>query len=55
MSVLHHDFQTNLNEWKEYAELVQGDYTKSTGLMLAISNNTLICVIILRIIGFIIH
>jgi hypothetical protein len=27
MSELHHNFQTNLNEWKEYAQLVQKDQT----------------------------
>jgi hypothetical protein len=82
MSELHHDFQTNLNEWKEYAQLVQKDqimserhhdpqtnfnewegyeeikqrtHAKNTGLMLAISNNTMIFVIIIKIIGFLFH
>jgi hypothetical protein len=55
MSELHHDFETNLNEWKEYAELVEKDHMKSMGLMLTINNNTMLFVIIIKLIGFIIH
>ncbi|CAF5132397.1 unnamed protein product, partial [Rotaria magnacalcarata] len=35
MSELHKDFQTNLNEWKEYAELVQNDHVINMGTQLA--------------------
>jgi hypothetical protein len=48
MSELHENFQTNLNEWQNYAELVNNDRPKSIGLNLTV--NSLIMFLILFLI-----
>ncbi|CAF3365935.1 unnamed protein product [Rotaria socialis] len=47
MSELHQDFQTNLNEWKEYAELVQNDHVINMGMQLAFNGKMIFYTIIM--------
>jgi hypothetical protein len=55
MSELHQDFQTNLNEWKEYAELVEIDNVKSMGHHLGVSKKTMIYVVISITVGLMVY
>ncbi|CAF3662780.1 unnamed protein product [Adineta steineri] len=55
MSELHQDFQTNLNEWKEYAVLVNTDNVNSMGYKLRVTEKVMIYVVISTIFGLLMY
>ena len=52
MSAFHQDFQTHVNEWHAYAELVHEDELKSAGNSLRLGSTLIIGVIMMTIIQF---
>lgn len=52
MGKLHENFQTNLNEWKNYAELVNNDQHKNIGLHLAANSSIIFFALLVLIMSF---
>ena len=46
MSIVHEDFQTNIQEWQKYAETVNNDIIKSMGLSVVMHRSMMLLVIV---------